>query len=147
MVGRRVFLTLGKWLVTAALVSTRVPGLTQSVQFRLAGRVMKIDGRLDESALRTADAVTRFFEVYPANLGEPTVRTEARFLFDEHYFYVGIRAYDPNPSAIRSAPVRRDQVLTDQDYVEVLIDPANGGHSVFLSRTNQKGGGDRRAVQ
>jgi hypothetical protein len=107
--------------------------------FTRAKSPVSIDGRLDEPAWAEAIPDTRFFEIYPANAGVPQVRTEARFLFDDRYVYIGVRAYDPNPGAIRSGLVRRDEVLDDQDYIEVLIDSVNGRHNALLFRTNAQG--------
>jgi len=112
---------------------------SESVQFAHATDEMKVDGKLDETAWGSATPVTRFFEVAPGNIEAPPVSTEARFLYDSKYIYVGIRAHDSNPRAIRSSLVRRDQVLTDQDYVEVLLDPLSAKHSAFMFRTNPKG--------
>ena len=109
------------------------------VQFARASDEMQIDGHLDEAAWSAAIPVTRFFEVSPGNVEVPAVETEARFLYDNKNIYVGIRARDRDARAIRSSLVRRDQVLTDQDYVEVLLDPLSSKHSAFMFRTNPKG--------
>jgi hypothetical protein len=95
-----------------------------------------IDGRLDEATWSEAIPAARFFEVYPADIGVPTVRTEARFLFDKGHVYVGVRSESRDSGAMASALVRRDHVLEDQEYVEVLIDPINGRRNALLFRTN-----------
>ncbi len=138
MVGCRV-IALGGLLL--ALSGAQAAALTRVLHghFGRAGRHMVIDGRLDEAEWAAVTPITQFFEIYPANAGVPTVRTEARFLYDELNIYVGIRAYDPNPQAIRSSLVRRDQVMADQDFVELLIDPLNGHHSALLFRSNPQG--------
>ena len=43
------------------------------------------------------------------------------------------------PSAIRAPIVRRDQVLSDQDYVEVFLDPLNTRRSASFFRVSARG--------
>src|ERR1044072_2574158 len=104
-------------IACARSISDELP--SQLTLFAQADGVMKIDGHLDESAWSAATPVTRFFEVSPGNVEVPPVETEARFLYDDKNIYVGIRASDTSAGAIRSSLVRRDQVLTDQDYLEI----------------------------
>ncbi len=113
--------------------------LAQPARFAAATSAMTIDGRLDEFSWAAASPVTRFFEVYPASAGIPVVNTEARFLFDDENVYVGIRAHDPHPAAIRAPLVRRDQISTDQDYVEVFLDTLNTRRNALVFRTNVRG--------
>ena len=105
---------------------------------RAAGEIV-IDGRLDESSWRSATPLKKFYEIYPANTGAPSVATAVSFLYDERNIYVAVRALDPMPSAIRAPIVRRDQVLSDQDYVEVFLDPLNTRRSAFFFRVSARG--------
>jgi hypothetical protein len=122
------------WSTTAAddLVSERAT-------FGRATDEIVLDGRLDEASWQAATPVTRFFETYPANLGVPAVVTTATFLYNDRSVYVAIRARDPDPGSIRAPIVRRDQVLEDQDYVEVFLDPLNTRRSASFFRVNAKG--------
>jgi hypothetical protein len=98
-----------------------------------------LDGRLDEASWLAAIPRTKFYEIYPANVGEPAVGTSVSFAFDERNVYVAVRALDPQQEAIRATIVRRDQVLEDQDYVEVLLDPLNSRRSASFFRVNARG--------
>lgn len=98
-----------------------------------------LDGRLDEASWLSATPRTKFYETYPANVAEPAVTTSVSFLYDERNVYVAIRALDPNPASIRAPIVRRDQVLEDQDYVEVFLDPLNTRRSALFFRVNPRG--------
>lgn len=104
---------------------------------RAAGEIV-IDGRLDETSWRAANPLKKFYEIYPANTGQPPVATTVSFLYDERNIYVAVRAFDPQPSAIRAPIVRRDQVLSDQDYVEVFLDPLNTRRSAFFFRVSAR---------
>jgi hypothetical protein len=98
-----------------------------------------LDGKLTESAWAEAPSTTRFYEIFPAERGVPPVSTEARFLMDEKYVYVAVRAFDPNVTALRAPLVRRDHVLSDQDYVEIMLDPQDTRRSAMLFRVNARG--------
>jgi hypothetical protein len=100
---------------------------------------IRIDGRLDEASWADAPPVSGFFETYPGNVATPAVATEARFLHDGRSVYIGVRARDPEPGAIRSSLVRRDQVSSDQDYIEILIDSQGQRHTAVAFRTNAHG--------
>jgi Domain of unknown function (DUF5916)/Carbohydrate family 9 binding domain-like len=105
---------------------------------RAAGEIV-IDGRLDDVSWRPATAQTKFYEIYPAHVGPTPVATTVSFLYDERNIYVAVRALDPQPAAIRAPIVRRDQVLSNQDYVEVFLDPLNTRRSAFFFRVSARG--------
>lgn len=105
---------------------------------RAVGEIV-IDGRLDDGSWRSAVPQTKFYEIYPANIGQPPVETTVSFLYDDRNIYVAVRAFDPKPTEIRAPIVRRDQVLSDQDYVEVFLDPLNTRRSAFFFRVSARG--------
>jgi uncharacterized protein DUF5916/cellulose/xylan binding protein with CBM9 domain len=105
---------------------------------RAAGEII-VDGRLDETSWRCATPLKKFYEIYPGNTGQPPVATTVSFLYDERNIYVAVRALDPQPAAIRAPIVRRDQVLSDQDYVEVFLDPLNTRRSASFFRVSARG--------
>lgn len=111
----------------------------EAAPFRRTTGDIVVDGRLDEASWRSAIPRTKFYEIYPANTGQPPVATTVSFLYDEGNIYVAVRALDPEPAAIRAPIVRRDQVLSDQDYVEVFLDPLNTRRSAFFFRVNARG--------
>lgn len=123
------------WLTSWAESESR----TEPIHFSRVAEAIRLDGLLNETTWELATPQTRFFEVDPANLGPPAVRTIARFVYDEHNVYIGIRAFDPDPAAIRSSIVRRDYVMSDQDYVEVILDPMNTRRNAFFFRVNAHG--------
>jgi hypothetical protein len=127
-------------LVACAAHATWIQAAAEAEQAEFSkAHDMEVDGRLAERAWRDATPVTRFFETYPRNVAEPQVRTEARFLFDDRYIYVGVIAYDPDPAGIRSGFVKRDSIDTGQDYIEVLLDPLNRKRTAYSFATNPNG--------
>jgi hypothetical protein len=126
-------------LATAGIASA-VEGLaSERATFAKTNEQVTLDGRLNEASWWSATPVTKFFETYPANLGAPTETTTATFLYDDRNVYVAIRVLDHDPASIRAPIVRRDQVLEDQDYVEVLLDPLNTRRSAVFFRVNARG--------
>ena len=114
---------------------------TASQQLRAAASVgdVRIDGRLDEAAWGSADSITDFRQLDPAE-GEPsTERTVVRVLSGSDALYVGVRAYDRDMRAVRATQLRRDADLTVDDYITLLIDSFRDRRGAFLFRTNPNG--------
>lgn len=90
---------------------------------------IRIDGRLDEAAWRSAPVLDGFVQSEPVE-GQPvSERTEARLLFDRDALYVGVWLFDREPGAIVVGETRRDAGVSDADAVSLIID-------TFLDRQN-----------
>ena len=111
----------------------------QPVEARRAAGTVTLDGRLDESDWLQAQALDRFWETYPASQTPAPERTEARFLYDDRYLYVGFRLHLRDPSRLRHPFVRRDKVNSTHDYVQVYLDPQGSGQTSTLFRVNVRG--------
>lgn len=98
-----------------------------------------IDGRLDEAAWRTAKAIPIAYEWYPGDDTPAPVQTDVYVTFDTHNIYVGFRASDPNPSAIRARFEERDGATDDDDGVGFYIDPFNDDRRAWEFRANPLG--------
>ena len=121
---------LGLWSgVALAVEAYRLP----------EGTRMAVDGRLDEDAWQHAQLYDRFWEVYPQAESEPRVRTEMRVVFDRNALYVGLRAFDPDPSKLREPFARRDNVLPDQDTLVLYVDPVGKRKFAQYFRVNPRG--------
>jgi hypothetical protein len=136
--GSRI-VTLAALLVAARIASAAEDAAAERAAFGEVVGEITLDGKLDETSWRAATPVAKFFETYPAHLGNPAVVTTVAFLHDDRNVYVAIRAQDDDPADIRASFVRRDQVLADQDYVEVLLDPMNTRRSALFFRVNARG--------
>ncbi|MGH7679739.1 MAG: DUF5916 domain-containing protein [Gemmatimonadaceae bacterium] len=82
---------------------------------------VRVDGRLDDEAWRSAIPFTDFRQYDPQEGAAATERTEARVLIAEDALYVGIRLFDSEPAKIQSELTRRDDSV-EGDIVEVYID-------------------------
>ena len=54
-----------------------------------------IDGDLSDSAWENAKVITQFVQHEPFNLAAPTVKNEARVLYDDKYLYIAFDNFDP----------------------------------------------------
>jgi len=106
---------------------------------RAAVETMHLDGRLDEPAWTATDSITDFRQREPREGVPATECTVVRALYTPDALYVGVRAWDTAPQAIRATQLRRDADLTVDDYVTLLIDSFRDRRGAFLFRTNPNG--------
>ena len=130
------------WVLAAALAAGTVHAIEAH---RLeAGEKIVLDGRLDDPAWSKAVPYDKFYEYSPRDKIEAGVRTEVRFAYDRDAIYVAVRAHDPDVSQLRAPFARRDNVLSDQDMIQVTIDPTGGrkfGHFVRVNANGSVGDG------
>ena len=136
---------VGLLLFTAA--TSHLPGTGKATEttrkFSVSRTASKIgiDGRLTESAWEQARLVDLPYEYFPGENVEPPVRTECLVTYDERYFYVGFRAFDPEPEKIRAHLTDRDQVrtLNQDDSVSFLLDTFNDQRRAYYFLVNPLG--------
>ena len=110
-------------------------------EIRRASSEITIDGVLEEAAWTDATEISIRFEWFPGDNTEPPVRTLAYVTYDDRNFYVGFRAFDPQPRQIRAQFMDRDQIetLVQNDYVIVQIDTFNAQRRSYQFRVNPLG--------
>jgi len=100
---------------------------------------IKIDGRLDEAAWEAVNFQGDFLQREP-NEGVPaTERTEVGVLYDEQNLYFGIKCFDSKPDKIIAREMRRDAIVDDDDYFEMVIDTYHDKRSGYYFITNAHG--------
>lgn len=100
----------------------------------------RIDGRLDDPAWALAPPFTAFRRFRPDAAADPApYRSEARLLIEPGALVFALRAWEPEPEAIRALLTRRDQVGLDQDSFTVWIDPSGRGEVAQFLRVNAAG--------
>jgi Domain of unknown function (DUF5916)/Carbohydrate family 9 binding domain-like len=97
-----------------------------------------VDGALDEPAWGAATVVELAYETRPAENEPPAVRTQALLTYDDRHLYVGFRAHDPDPSAIRAHLTDRDSAFSD-DFVGIVLDTFNDERRAFEFFVNPLG--------
>ena len=104
----------------------------------LTNERVEVDGRLDEPLWDGAFVVVLDYEVSPGENTAPPVKTEAYLVHSRGYLYVGFKAYDPEPSAIRAYLSDRDETY-GQDSVSILLDTFNDELRAFEFECNPLG--------
>lgn len=99
---------------------------------------MEIDARLDEPSWKRATVIRLPWEWKPKDNGRAPVQTTCRVTYDSHALYLGCRARDPNPDAIRANLADRDQPLQD-DHVRFLLDTFGDRRRAYEFRVNPLG--------
>ena len=120
----------------SSAAGTRAPATLRAT--RLQGEV-RLDGRLDEAAWQAAVPTTEFSQSYPDAGAAPTLRTEARVLYDDENLYVSVRSHDPSPDSIAAPLARRDAGGIYSDWVNVSFDSRLDRRSAFLFSVNPRG--------
>ncbi|MGD1840964.1 MAG: S41 family peptidase [Thermonemataceae bacterium] len=79
-----------------------------------------IDGKLQEKSWEAVQWAGDFIQTQPNKGEKPTYATQFKILFDQHYLFVAIRAFDAQPDSIVMEEKPRD--FFAGDYVEINID-------------------------
>ena len=121
---------LATLLCGAALASPAAPTSWPTATAVRASEPVVIDGRPDDPVWREAPVIADFTQFSPTEGGPARFRTEAQVAFDDHDFYVFIRAYDPEPAKISTVLARRD-VRPPTDQLKIVIDAFHDRRSGF----------------
>ena len=81
---------------------------------------LKIDGKLDESAWKSAAVLGPFIE-HMGRQDQITAPTTARILWDDKTLYVGFDCTEPKPENILTKITGRDEGIFQDDCVEIFI--------------------------
>src|SRR5437773_1318834 len=117
-------------LQSTAAASPAGPASATSALAVRTSEVVVIDGRADEAIWHTAPAITAFTQFSPVEGGPARFQTQAQVAFDDHNFYVFIRAHDPEPAKISTVLARRD-VRPPTDQLKIVIDSFHDRRSGF----------------
>ena len=88
---------------------------------RVEGRAPAVDGRLDDAAWQAAPVLSDFVQKQPVEGGEPTERTEVRFVYDDAALYVAARMFKQDPNSIQ-APVSRRDNRNQAEHIWISLD-------------------------
>jgi len=133
------------FILAAALIPTALSAQTRQLPTFTAGKLdpsaegPTIDGRVDDAAWQGVQPYTNFTQQDP-NEGEPaSEKTEVRILVGKGTIYIGIIAFDSDPSKIIVSQARRDASLSDTDSVVMVFDTFNDTQNAFVFGTNPLG--------
>jgi len=116
----------------AARADENVPALTKTTVPPV------IDGVLDDAAWSTALKFDGFKTFKPDYGKEASQKTEAYVAYDAENFYFAFRCFDSEPSKVKAAVSKRDNVFQD-DIVFINLDTFNDNQSAFVFMLNPLG--------
>lgn len=99
---------------------------------------IRVDGRLSEASWASAPRQESFWQLAPQEGAAPQQNTSFQVLYDDDAIYIGVRAFDSSPAAIRGVLTRRDQDSTS-DWITVSIDSYGDKRTAFSFSLNPAG--------
>jgi hypothetical protein len=133
------------FLLAAVLVSSPVFAQTPTVPTFTAGKLDPsaespvIDGRVNEAVWQSVQPYSAFTQQDPIEGAPASERTEVRVIIGKGNVYVGIIAFDSDPSKIIVSQSRRDASLSETDSVVMVFDTFNDSQNAFVFGTNPLG--------
>ena len=97
-----------------------------------------IDGKDNDEVWRLAPVIKDFRQFQPTEDANPSLATEARVAYDDHNFYVFVRAFDSHPDSIKKLLARRD-VRICCDQIKIVIDSYHDRRTGFEFAVNPGG--------
>ncbi|MFC2158120.1 carbohydrate-binding family 9-like protein [Acidobacteriota bacterium] len=114
----------------------RIPFAPQYYTCCKALKKIKIDGKLDEPSWLQADWTSDFQDIEGSLKPAPPLRTRAKMLWDEEYFYIGAELEEPH---IWANLMQRDSIIFFDNDFEVFIDPDGDTHRYYELEINAYG--------
>jgi hypothetical protein len=103
-----------------------------------AASPIAVDGRLDDGAWREAPWTDDFVDIEGDKKPRPALRTRAKMLWDDSYFYIGAELVEPH---LWATITRRDAVIFHENDFEFFIDPNGDNHEYYEFEINALGTG------
>ncbi len=108
-----------------------LPPVGAAVPCRKIASSPRIDGLLEDKAWQHAKAIEF--------LNQDQIRTEFRFLHDEHNLYLGIICHEPAIKDLRAKVTGRDLNVYSDDSVEIFLNPTKGSEQYLQLVVNSLG--------
>ena len=113
----------------------RAPAVAEAIRVT---ELVRLDGRNDDAAWRTAAKYSGFRTFEPRVDTDPAFATEFQAAYDDRNLYVFVRMFDPHPDSIMRALSRRD-VRGPSDQIKLLIDSYDDKRSGYEFAVNPDG--------
>jgi len=84
-----------------------------------------LDGKLDDPAWKEAPMESDFMQYDPDAGAAPSEKTEVHIVYNDDYLFVGLRAYDKEPSKLIANALERDFEPGNDDGFALVIDSYN----------------------
>jgi len=102
------------------------------VCFRAQGPI-QIDGNLEESSWQTIPWTDYFVDIEGDAKPQPPLRTRAKMLWDDEYFYIAAELEEPN---VWGTLTNRDSIIFQDNDFEMFIDPDGDSHEYYELEMN-----------
>ncbi len=102
------------------------------VCYRATGPI-RIDGQLDEPSWQAAPWTSDFADIQGQVKPKPRLRTRARMIWDDDYFYVAAELEEPH---VWATLTNHDAVIFQDPDFEVFIDPDGDSHDYYEFEMN-----------
>jgi hypothetical protein len=125
-------------LVLIAALASCSAAHAVDIELPRSSNAVVVDGTMDEVAWDDAVQVELAFETNPGDNLPARVKTVAYLMEDGSNLFIGFKASDPDPSAIRAYLRDRDSAYND-DFVGIVIDTYNDNRRAFEFFANPLG--------
>ena len=98
-----------------------------------ASAPLVLDGKLDDAAWERAEWTEDFVDIEGALKPAPRLRTRAKMLWDEKYFYIAAELEEPH---VWATLTKRDAIIFYDNDFEVFIDPDGDTHRYYELEVN-----------
>jgi hypothetical protein len=99
-----------------------------------------MDGALDETIWTSSPPIIAEFIQQRPDEGQPaSQKTEVWVAYDATSLYFAVMCYDTEPDAVVATEMRRDADLTEDDFIEIILDTFHDRQNGFLFATNPAG--------
>jgi hypothetical protein len=100
---------------------------------------IKIDGKLDEEGWKKCEVAKDFWMVTPADTSRSAVKTEARFTYDDKFFYFSAINYQQSEAPYIVESLKRDFNFGRNDNIWLILEPFNDLTNGWVFGSNAAG--------
>jgi hypothetical protein len=112
-------------------VITLPPEKAQPVRLVRFDKPPVIDGKLDDEVWKGATILKDFYQVVPGDNTPPSYPTETFLGYDSRNLYIAFHAHD-DPSKVRATVAKRDDILSNDDTIRILLDTYNDKRRAYV---------------
>ncbi|MDZ7897346.1 MAG: DUF5916 domain-containing protein [Arcicella sp.] len=101
--------------------------------------LIKIDGKVDEEGWTKCEVAKDFWMVTPADTSRSAVKTEARFTYDDKFFYFSAVSYQQSEAPYIVESLKRDFNFGKNDNIWLILEPFNDLTNGWVFGSNAAG--------
>jgi hypothetical protein len=106
---------------------------------RKATGAVLIDGKLDDAGWQNCELATDFWMMTPADTSKATIKTEAKFTYDDNYLYFSCINYQAKEASYIVESLKRDFNFGRNDNLWLILEPFNDLTNGWVFGTNAAG--------